>query len=1034
MVYPNVAAAKSYDKTKSSWFQSLNGDWKFNWSLKPAERPEGFYKTNFDDSSWTTIPVPSNWEMEGHGLRWYTNTRYPFPKQQPKAPHNWNPVGSYRTNFEVPANWDGRETLIHFDGVQAAFYLWINGEKVGYSQGSRTPAEFNISKYLKPGKNQLAAEVYRWCDGSYLEDQDFWRLSGIYRDVYLFSTAQSHMRDFTVVTELDDQYKNAKLKVDVEILKPKGTVELSLVDANGTEVFKTQSKKAQAAVSFKIPVYGPQKWNAESPYLYRAYLTLKDSKGKVVEVIPQNIGFRETEIKGNRWMVNGREVLVRGVNRHEHHPDTGHYIDRESMLRDIKLLKENNFNAVRTSHYPNCPEWYDLCDQYGIFLWDEANIESHGYGYGSASLAKDPKWEAQHLNRIERMVERDKNHPSVITWSMGNEAGDGVNMTACKQWLADNDPTRPVHYERAMGGDNTDIDNVMYRSPKRIRWARDGKKPYILCEYEHAMGNSNGNAKEYWDLFYADNALQGGFVWDWMDQGIRQNVPAEFKKNIGNGPVKEDFFAYGGWWEDKAKNHFTGKIGVRHDDNFCMNGLIASDWTPHPGTYAMKHLQRAIHVNAVDIKKGKFKIKNWFDFSNAKGLVNGTWTIEANGKQIKTGKLEELDIKSRAEMTITVPMPSEAKAGVEHTITFRFFAKEGYHPFVKTGHELAWDQFILPNAKQKATVALSELKALSVKNGTKSVNVTGDNFSVVIDKNSGQLVSYKANGKELIARGGQLNYWRALVDNDRPTVKKNHINHGWENAGENAAVENIDVNKIGSSAVKITVTYLMKEARTGAAVVYTIGGNGEVIVEAGTDVSNAKGLSYPLRFGMKWQVPAAYDTMTWFGRRGETHNDRNFEAIGIHSGSVDSQWVEYSKPQENGNKSDVRWVALTDSSNNGLLISINGAPINASARFYSQNTIQESKYSFQMERDKNIFLNIDGYQCGVGGIDSWGATPLTKYRMTDKTYAYSFRMRPITGGFENVGTFAQAEVKATDVTALAKPDASKLPAVKAETK
>jgi len=988
MVFSDAQSAvkAKTDRTQSPWFQSLNGEWKFNWVKKPEDRPVDFYQPDFDVSDWGTIPVPANWEIQGHGLPIYSNIPYPFKKDPPNAPTEWNPVGSYRRDFEVPKDWKNRETLITFDGVQSAFYLWINGRKVGYSQGSRTPAEFNITKYLKPGKNILAVEVYRWSDGSYLEDQDFWRLSGIYRDVYLWSTAKSHVRDFSIVTELDAQYQDATLKVSAEILNPTGSIEVVLVDPQSKLIGSTRAA-ASTNVTLNIAVKAPVKWSAENPVLYTALISLKNTSGKTIEVIPQRVGFRTVEIKNKRFCVNGVPVLIKGVNRHEHQADTGHTIDRASMIRDIQLLKENNFNTVRTCHYPDMPMWLDLCDEYGIMLWDEANIESHGMGYGKESLAKQPEWKAAHLDRIQRMVERDKNHASVITWSMGNEAGDGENFAACYQWIKASEPTRPVHYERAQNGHaNSDIVNNMYSTADQIRKYAEGnnEKPYIICEYMHAMSNSSGGAKEYWDVFYGDNLAQGGFVWDWMDQGLRTPVPEEFKKNIGQGPVKKTFFAYGGWFEDAAKVH--------HDGNFCMNGLISADQIPHPGAYAMKYLQRNIHVSAVDLNDGRVKIRNWFDFTPADEAVTGTWKVEANGKKIADGKVPADGIAPHTEKEVTLALPSiNAEPDQEYFLTVEFRANKNYHPLVKEGHLLAWDQFKLPISKEAASGVST--KAVKLDQSRGRVMIIGEDFNVDFSKDNGTLASFKVNGRDLIAGGGNAEFSRAQVDNERRQKPK--PNPAWDTAGAKAETESVSAVMDGKSA-RVTVVKTLPEVNGTFITVYTVSGDGAILVDAEYNLENTpEKMLPPLRIGMEWVVPGAFDTITWFGRGGETYADRNFEPIGLFSGSVDEQWTDYSRPQANGNKTDVRHVSLTDKAGNGLLVSSVDQPLQVAARHYSTDTMRNSDYSFQMERSSDIFLNVDAAQCGVGGINSWGSIPLKPYRLTEKKYSYSYRMQAV---------------------------------------
>jgi beta-galactosidase len=549
--YADTASAIAGDEAKSPWRLSLNGPWKFHWVPKPADRPLDFYKTTFDDSQWKTIPVPSNIEVQGYGVPIYVNIQYPWGKPNPpNIPHDNNPVGSYRRTFSLPKTWAGREVYLHFAGVNSFFYLWINGQKVGLSKDSRTPAEFNITKYLKPGENLLAAEVYRWNDGSYLEDQDFWRLSGIFRDVFLWSAGPLYVRDFEIKAELDEQCRDGNLKVLAHVLNGGGkdapaSVEAVLLDDAGKPVVTLGPKTVDVTigrgtpVAFEAAVKQPKQWSAESPNLYKLLLTLKSTAGNVIEVIPCNVGFRRVEIKDGLLLVNGKRVLLKGVNRHEFDPDTGQYVSVESMVRDIKLMKQHNINAVRTAHYPNVPAWYDLCDRLGLYVIDEANIESHGMGYGPESLAKKAPWLAAHIDRTRRMVERDKNHPSVIIWSLGNEAGDGPNFEATYAWIKERDPTRPVQYEQAGTRPHTDIVCPMYARPNNMAAyaSKPQKRPYIQCEYAHAMGNSTGNLFEYWDLCYSKPQLQGAFVWDWVDQGLRKLIPASFTV-VDRGPLK----------------------------------------------------------------------------------------------------------------------------------------------------------------------------------------------------------------------------------------------------------------------------------------------------------------------------------------------------------------------------------------------------------------------------------------------------------------------------------------------------------------
>ncbi|HWB97010.1 MAG TPA: glycoside hydrolase family 2 TIM barrel-domain containing protein, partial [Bryobacteraceae bacterium] len=595
MVYPTVEMARAANPAASPWRLSLNGTWKFHGSVRPDQRPLDFYRPEFSDASWRDMPVPAAWQMHGFDIPIYTNIIYPWPqdpKAAPNVPYDFNPVGSYRTRFTVPSDWADRKVYLHFAGVDSCFYVWVNGVKLGYHEDSRTPAEFDITPHLKPGENLLAVEVYRFGDGAFLEDQDMWRMSGIYRDVFLWSTPQTHVRDFEVHTDLDRAYRDATLTVDAEVLNP-GDAKLSgtLRDASGAVAAELAPVNAAGKVTLRVSLANPRKWTAETPNLYQLVLSLRAGSGALLEAIPVNVGFRKVEIRGGRFLVNGQPVLIKGVNRHEHDEITAKYVPVESMIRDIRLMKQFNVNAVRTSHYPNDPAWYDLADRYGLYVLDEANLECHHYGNDPRNrLTNDPDWAPAYLDRQQSMVERDKNHPSVVIWSLGNESGDGPNASAVYQWVKKRDPSRPFHSEGSTshGGANADINSFMYPTPESVKRhaAERPEMPLILCEYSHAMGNSSGGLKEYWDIFYSGTNAQGAFVWDWVDQGIQLDVPEEYRGNTSHAK----FYAYGGWWEDKA--------GIRNDNDFNNNGLVSASRTPHPGLFAIKYVYRNLHTSA----------------------------------------------------------------------------------------------------------------------------------------------------------------------------------------------------------------------------------------------------------------------------------------------------------------------------------------------------------------------------------------------------------------------------------------------------
>jgi len=981
MTFPDSKLALSGEREESPWFKLLGGDWKFNWSKNPASRPADFYKTSFNDSQWGTIPVPSNWQMHGHGTPIYVNIKYPFPKKPPRAPREYNPVGSYRRTFTLPKSWKGRRTLIHFAGVDSAFYLWLNGKKVGYSQGSRTPAEFDITDYLKEGENLLAVEVYRWCDGSYFEDQDFWRLAGIFRDVYLWSRAEKYIRDFEVDVDIDENYKNGELAVRVETTNADNCkVKMLLLDAEGKEVLSKEMAISGSSANCKLQVPDCKLWNAESPYLYKMLLTLKDG-GKIVEVIPWRVGFRKIEIRpktAGLW-INGVSVKLKGVNRHETDPDTAHYITRESVMKDIELFKKFNINAVRTCHYPNDPLFYELCDQYGIYVMDEANVEAHD----ARDLSGKPEWTETQMNRIRRMAERDKNHACIIIWSLGNEAGGGIGPEAMYKWLKEKHSDRPVHCE--YNNQTADMFSKMYAD---YRFGRQGYVN-VLCEYTHAMGNSNGNLDEYWnDTIYKHKSHIGGYVWDWADQGLRQPLPDEFRDRIGTGPVKRTVFAYGGWWED-AKRIFT-------DKNFCMNGLVASDRKPHPGLYAIKYVYRNVHVTAVDAAAGKFSVHNWFDYSKISDLVYGTWILQANGRTIAEGSIPALGVAPHTEQQFSIWLPEIAKApGTEYLLTMSFRAKDNYSPLVPKGHELCWEQFVVAEATPLPAVA-AKGGTLEIINNAHTVTVTDTDFTISFDKKKGLLEAFAYKGKALLDRGFVPDFWRSLTDNDKPAHEKYTDRAKWEHAGPGWVIDKTVVKKLDGGAFRVLFKASLPKVEGPCRLVYTVYPNGEVEVAMSYQPGALK-IKGPLRYGLEALLPADLENVEYYGRGpNPTYSDRKFERIGIFETAVDDMWVDYSRPQENGYRSDARWVAFTDSKGKGLLFT--GDPIiNFGAKHYDKNVMWNAKYSFQMERSKSIHLNIDLAQAGVGGDNSWGATPHKKYQLGNKPFSYKFRMIPVDG-------------------------------------
>jgi beta-galactosidase len=1014
-IYPGEALAKAGRREASPFYRSLNGDWKFFWVPKPADRPVDFYRPGFDDAAWKTVRVPSNWQFEGYDVPIYVNITYPWGvPDPPRIPDGNNPVGSYRTRFTVPPSWAGRDVYLTFDGVESAFYLWVNGERVGYSEDSRTPAEFNITRYLKDGENLLAVEVYRWCDASYLEDQDFWRLSGIFRNVTLWSAGPLHVTDLQVRTDLDAAYTDAELQAEVHVRNGSSaaktiSVRAALLDAQGVEVGRASAKVERvpaggtAAATMVQAVGAPKKWTAESPYLYTLVVSVVDEGGQVVEAIPQKVGFREVEMKDGQLKVNGRPILIKGTNRHEHDADTGHSATVEQMLRDVRLMKRHNLNAVRTSHYPNDPVWYDLCDQYGLYVIDEANIESHGMGYSpSRTLGNNPAWKTAHMDRTVRMVERDKNHPSIIIWSLGNEAGDGVNFEATSAWVKQRDPSRPVQYEQAGRKADTDIFVPMYMRPKGVAGygATPQPKPLIQCEYAHAMGNSTGNLREYWDLFYAHPQLQGGLIWDWVDQGIRTRIPpagtrqARPERVLLAGPE----FELGFRRVDKAGTYLAyggdfGPLDVPSDYNFCMNGLVGADREPHPGLLVVKRNYQYAHVKPVDLAAGKVTVTNWHDFTPLDEALTGRWAVQADGATVASGVIPPLKLGPRESRQVTLPLPPlTPRPGVEYFLDVSWRLKASTPWGGRVGDEMAYDQFKLPVGRPAAPVPPAAGAPLTLTDGPDTVIVAGRAFTVQFDRAAGTMTSLRYRGTELLQHPLLPDFWRAWTDNDRGATLQTKLNV-WRIASESWEAKGLQAARAADGSVRVDVDALIPAISSVYTVAYTVYPTGDIVVDA----SFTPGLeTLPMlpRFGMQMAMPAGFDRVAWFGPGPEeTYADRNEARVGRYSGTVDAQWTEYSKPQENGNKVDVRWLAVTNAKGVGLLAV--GLPhLSAAVRHYTHEDIWNAKHAYELARRPDTYINLDFRQMGVGGDDSWGALAHEPFQLPAKAYSYRFRLRP----------------------------------------
>ncbi|MGD8699367.1 MAG: glycoside hydrolase family 2 TIM barrel-domain containing protein, partial [Gemmatimonadales bacterium] len=858
--YESLALARDGDRSGSRYFQSLNGRWKFNWVRRPANRPVDFYREGYDDSGWAEIPVPGNWETNGYGVPIYLNQPYEFEENPPYIHHDYNPVGSYRRAFNIPDTWEGRQIFIHFGAVKSAMYVWINGERVGYSQGSKLPAEFDITPYVRTGDNTLAVEVYRWSDGSYLECQDFWRISGIERDVYLWAAPRVHMRDFFVVGDLDDGYRDGILRVTANIRNYSQEsvsgweIEAELLDGRGTSVFPDGAVRqefdagpsAEVELDFRQSVPDPAKWTAETPNLYTLFLSLIDANGTTVEVVTSRVGFRTVEIKQGLLQVNGVPVTIKGVNRHEHDPMTGHVVSEDMMLLDIQLMKQFNLNAVRTSHYPNDPRWYELADEYGLYIVDEANIESHGRGYHpDTTFGNDPAWLDAHLDRTIRMVERDKNHPSIIIWSLGNEAGNGVNFYATYNWIKERDASRPVQYERALLDRNTDIYVPMYAGFEHlVDYAeRYHDRPLIMCEYAHAMGNSVGNFFDYWEIIDRYDNLQGGFIWDWVDQGLLTTN--------GKG---DTIFGYGGDF---------GPPGTPSDRNFLINGVVQPDRRPNPSLYEVKKVYQYIRVEPVDLETGRIAVHNRYDFSGLDGLALH-WTVIADGVAQQSGLLADMDIAARERRELVIPFEAiTATPGTEYHLNLSFRTVTATD-LVPAGHEVAFEQLRLPIRAPMAAQSIASLPALRVEETDTSVSVYGDNFSLGFDKTHGVITNWVYRGTEIILGGPRPNFWRAPTDNDFGGGWQRRLSI-WRKAGEQRTVRSVAVIQESPQEVRIRTRSRLEAGRASYSTHYRVLGNGSVIIDNHFEPRD-EGLPRMPRFGMQMTLPKEFSNLQWYGR------------------------------------------------------------------------------------------------------------------------------------------------------------------------
>jgi beta-galactosidase len=1042
----------------SPLFLNLNGKWKFNWVKHPNLRPLDFYRNDFDVKAWDEIDVPSCWEMKGYGTPIYTNITFPYERNPPKIlgnpPENYtqnkepNPVGSYRREFSVPGDWSGKEIIIHFDGVMSAFYLWINGQKVGYSQGSMTPAEFNITKFLKPGINNVSAEVYRWCDGSYLEDQDFWRLSGIYRDVYLYAVPKIHLWDFMIKSNLNDDFTSADLNIDLQFRNSGGsgthTCDIFLSEYGkvpdiknpiASVPIKQVSLRNGLKVTSSVKIDKPMLWSSEIPNLYQVTFLLKDASGKIIEILSTPFGFRKIEIKDQQLWVNGKNILIKGVNRHEHDPFTGRYVSLEIMKRDVELFKQFNINTVRTSHYPNHPDFYKLCDIYGVYMIDEANVESHGMGYGDASIAKDPLWQKAHVDRVVRMVERDKNHPSIIIWSMGNEAGGGVNFAACRDAIKARDTERPVHYQGY--NEVADIESTMYPAIDRLVQAgeKDDQRPFLMCEYAHAMGNAVGNLKEYWEVINSYKRLIGGCIWDWVDQGLAKPVP---------GKEGEYFYAYGGDFGDQP-----------NDGNFCINGLTTPDRQITPKMQEVKKVYQNVVIKPSDLVNGKITITNNNYFINL-NQYDLSWELECDGKVIQAGSMGSPDIPAGATKDITIPLEKiHPTAGSEYFINLYLKLKTD-ELWANRGHIVATEQMKMPVSAPLAMSGSDDIPPMAVEENGDKLIITGKEFKMCFSRTAGTITDLEYFGtkifesqsvtRRLFGRmpaggrpqqgtrqdtaqrrtrqdtgrgvgqeqpqaprpqftppteqviftsvgGPRVNIYRAPVDNDGRSRGRAASSLQLWNLSD--TVMSVTVEKTNDRSAVIKVEMRSSEPSgygVNTNTTYTVNGNGVIDVNT-TFLPDEATWSLP-KLGFIFSLNDGFENVEYFGAGPfENYVDRKTAAfIGRYNTTVDGMFVPYVRTQDCGNRTDVRWFAITDHTGNGMLIA---APnlMNFSALHYTPVDLNNANHPFELTRRNETVLTVDLAGCGLGN-GSCGPPPLDRYLLKTTKAVFKYTMKP----------------------------------------
>ena len=1001
--------AEYLDKKKSMNYLSLEGTWKFNWVANADERPTDFYKTDLDDSKWNNIQMPGNWEMLGYGQPEYVNVGFAwrghFDQQPPAVPTKDNHVGSYRREINIPANWDGKRVIAHFGSVTSNIYLYVNGKFAGYAEDSKVAAEFDITPFLKKGKNLIAFQTFRWCDGSWCEDQDFWRLSGPARENYLYARSKDHrLLDVRVETDLKNNYKDGYLNITAKV-QGNTLAYFGLYDPDGKEVIVTGTDNVRNGVAkYQLRVKNVRKWSAETPNLYTLVVSPIQNGGMYLpyEIVQVKVGFRKVEIKNKQFLVNGQPVLLKGANRHEIDPDEGYNLSEQRMIQDIMMMKRMNINAVRTCHYPDDPRWYDLCDKYGLYVVAEANQESHGFQYGDDAAAKKPEFAKQIMERNQHNVSMFYNHPSIVTWSMGNETVMGDNFLQAYKWIKSQDKTRPVQYEQARRGEGTDIFCPMYYPVAASeKYAKDPNSPMplIQCEYNHTMGNSGGNLSDYWNLIRQYPILQGGFDWDFVDQALHRNIVKPMSilpYKMNNEELRKIEYCYGGDYNKYDPS----------DNNFNCNGIIGPDRQMNPHAYEVAYQYQNIWAKMVNAETGEVSVHNENFFRDLSNYALA-WSLEEDGVETQNGTIADLDVPAQQTKNFTIPYDKSKIKGKEVFLNIDFRLKEA-EPLLTAGQVMAYAQ--LPVVTKQACSGdcskmlaqghgKKKMKLAAKKNNV--VAVTTPNLTFKIDRSTGLISEYAYNGKSLLGEGGTLkpNFWRAPTDNDMGAGLQKKFK-AWKNPQMN--LKNIDVKKDKkTNSVTILTSFDMPEVQGQMDITYVVFANtGAVKVTEDFKATEGAKVSDMFRFGMLMQMPYTMEKSNYYGRGPiENYSDRkDCMRIGVYTDDADNQYFPYIRPQESGTKSDIRWWKQTDATGLGLQVK-SCTPFYASAIHFDTEELddgddKEQRHSFDLKKSKFTNLFLDSAHMGVGGENSWGAWPLEKYRVHYGNKTFTFTLIP----------------------------------------